>query len=156
MIYGVKSGKQLAYRINSYREAGNIKQFIRNNMEKGKDINDIIELSLDIQRHWINFKFPRYLRSLNQIANDVFKKYKMAFCDYSYYATLVESYFYPVYVVPFDEYGLPVQVTNKLRRYVKFSANLDEAMQQLKAVNTDNAKLSGIEKYFVHNVQQYI
>ena len=156
MIYGVKSGKQLAFRINSYRKAGSIKQFIRNNHEVGKDINDTIELSLDIQRHWINFKFPRYLLSLNQIANDVFGKCGYALCDYSFYASLVESYFYPSYVVPFDEYGLPVQVTNKLRKKINFSDNLDVAIQQLKMVNVNTLGLKDIENDFIRNVQQYI
>ena len=156
MVYGVKSGKQLAYRINSYREAGSIKQFIRMNHQEGKDINDTIELSLDIQRQWINFKFPRYLRSLNQIANDVFVRHGYSLCDYSFYATLVESYFCPSYVVPFDEYGLPVQVTNELRKRIHFSENLDEAIQQLKSVDVNSLGLEEIEKYFVMNVQMYI
>ena len=90
-------------RINSYRNSGSIKQFIRNNHEVGKDINDIIELSLDIKRHCINFKIPRYLCSLNQIVN---------------YASFVESYFYPSYVVPFDEYGLSVQIINFVKRLI--------------------------------------
>lgn len=156
MVSGVASGKQLYFRINSYKKAGSIKQFIKSNINDNCDIDEAIELSLDIQRQWINFKFPRYLRSLCQISNEVFKKHGLALCDYSYYASLVESYFYPGYVVPFDEYGLPVQVTNKLRKNVSFSTNLDEALQQLKAINVDGLELSDIEKYFVTNVQQYL
>ena len=156
MVCGVKSGKQLAFRINSYQKAGCIRQFIRMNYQEGKDINDTIELSLDIQRHWINFKFPRYLRSLNQIANDVFERHGYVLCDCSYYASLVESYFYPSYVVPFDEYGLPVQVTDKLRKKIRFSDTLDEAMKQLKEVNVNAVDLEEIERYFVKNVQMYI
>lgn len=155
-VYGVSSGDQLAYRINSYRNAGSIKQFIKANTVQNCDINEIIELSLDIQRQWINFKFPRYLRSLNQIANEVFKKHRLAECDYSYYAALVESYFYPSFVVPFDEYGLPIQVTNELRKGVKFSSDLDEALKQLKSIDVDKLQLSDIEKYFIKNVQQYL
>ena len=156
MVYGVASGDQLAYRINSYRSAGSIKQFIRANMYDGCNVNDTIELSLDIQRQWINFKFPRYLRSLNQIANEVFEKHGLAKCDYGYYASLVESYFCPQYVVPFDEYGLPIQVTNELRKSVRFSDNLDEALKQLKSINTESLQLNNIEKYFVEEVQKYI
>jgi len=156
MVYGVSSGDQLAYRINSYRNAGSIKQFIRTNISDKCDINAAIELSLDIQRHWINFKFPRYLRSLSQITNEVFKKHQLALCDYSYYASLVESYFLPNYVAPFDEYGLPVQVTNELRKNVRFSPNLDEALLQLKSIDVEGLELSDIEKYFVQNVQQYL
>lgn len=156
MVYGVASGDQLSYRVNSYRKSGTIKQFILSNITENCDINSAIELSLDIQRHWINFKLPRYLRSLNQISNEIFKKHGLSLCDYSYYAALVESYFYPNYVAPFDEYGLPVQVTNELRRIVNFSSNLDEALLQLKSVNVGLLDLTEIEKYFIRNVQQYL
>ena len=156
MVYEVASGDQLAYRINLYKKSGSIKQFIRTNISDKCDINTAIELSLDIQRHWINFKFPRYLRSLSQISNEVFKKHNLSLCDYSYYASLVESYFLPKYFAPFDEYGLPVQVTNELRKSIKFSHELDEALKQLKEVNVERLKLTNIEKYFVTNVQQYL
>lgn len=77
-------------------------------------------------------------------------------CDYSFYASLVESYFYPSYVVPFDEYGLPVQVTNKLRNKINFLDNLDVAIQQLKMVNVNTLGLKDIENDFIKNVQQHI
>ena len=86
----------------------------------------------------------------------MFAKHGYALCDYSYYASLVESYFYPSYVVPFDEYGLPVQVTNELRKRIRFSDNLDEAMQQLKKANVNSMGLKEIEMYFVKNVQMYL
>jgi exosome complex RNA-binding protein Rrp42 (RNase PH superfamily) len=59
-------------------------------------------------------------------------------------------------VVPFDEYGLPVQVTNELRKTVKFSTNLDEAIQQLKMINIEELQITEIEKEFVMNVQKYL
>ena len=77
-------------------------------------------------------------------------------CEYGYYASLVENCFYPSYVVPFDEYGLPVQVTNKLSKKIKFSDDLDEAIQQLKRIDINNMELDEIERYFVKNVQMYI
>ena len=155
-IYGVSSGAQLAFRINSYREAGNIKNYINCNIEDDKSINESIELSLDIQRHWINFQFPRYLRSLCQIANDVFKKYGLSLCDYSYYASLVESYFSPMFVVPFDEYGLPIQISTKIGKEIRLSNEIDTAIQQLKQYDVEHSQLTEIEKYFVRNVQKYL
>lgn len=55
-----------------------------------------------------------------------------------------------------DEYGLPVQVTNKLSKKIKFSDDLDEAIQQLKRIDINNMELDEIERYFVKNVQMYI
>ena len=58
--------------------------------------------------------------------------------------------------MPFDEYGLPVQVTNKLRKKVHFSDNLDVAIQQLKSVDVNSLGLKDIEYSFIKNVQMYI
>ena len=91
--YGITSGKQLHFRINQFRYAKNIKNFIADVIKTDRnvlDVNEAIELAFNIQRYWINFKFPRYLKTLQDIVNDVFKKHNLQLCDYSYYASLVE------------------------------------------------------------------
>lgn len=161
MTYGVSSGEQLHFRINQFREAGSIKNFIKtivdsaNNTDPDK-VNESIELSFDIQRHWINFQFPRYLMSLGNIANDVFRKHSLPACDYSYFANLVECYFISPYVVPMDEYGLPIQVSKKIGDMVQISANIDEALAQLSRFNPPPQRFSEIEREFIGEFQKYI
>lgn len=160
-IYGVSSGKQLHFRINQFREAGSIKNFIDTIVSevdgnKSDEVNEAIELSFDIQRHWINFQFPRYLMSLGSIANDVFVKQNLATCDYSYFASLVECYFISPYVVPMDEYGLPIQVSKKIGDIVQISSNIDEALVQLSQFNPPIQKFSKIEREFIGEFQKYI
>ena len=125
-------------------------------MEDGKDINEAIDQSLNIQRHCVNSKIIGYLRSLSQIVNDVFLRHNLPLCNYNYYATLVESYFCPVFVVPFDEYGLPIQISTKIGKEIKLSNELDVAIQQLKQYDVEHSQLANIEKYFVKNVQNYL
>jgi late competence protein required for DNA uptake (superfamily II DNA/RNA helicase) len=159
MTYGVSSGKQLHFRINQYREAGSIKNFIAVNAVKCStpdEINEAIELSFDIQRHWINFQFPRYLMSLGDIANDVFERNNLKPCDYSYFASLVECYFIAPYVVPLDEYGLPIQISQKIGNTVQISSNIDEALAQLSRFSPPANRFSNIEQEFVSEFQKYI
>ncbi|MDL2223152.1 hypothetical protein LJB98_03540, partial [Bacteroidales bacterium OttesenSCG-928-M11] len=160
-IYGVSSGKQLHFRINQFRDAGSIKNFIDiivNEVDGNNpdEVNEAIELSFDIQRHWINFQFPRYLMSLANIANDVFEKHNLAPCDYSYFASLVECYFISPYVVPMDEYGLPIQVSKKIGDIVQISSNIDEALAQLSRFNPPPQRFSEIEREFIGEFQKYI
>ncbi len=160
-IYGVSSGKQLHFRINQFREAGSIKGFIETIIEDAgsndsETINDAIELSFDIQRHWINFQFPRYLMSLGNIANDVFGKHNLQEGDYSLFAGLVECYFISPYVIPMDEYGLPIQISEKTGRIVDISSNMDEALVQLSRFNPPSQRFSNIEREFIGEFQQYI
>lgn len=158
-IYGVSSGKQLHFRINQYRKAGSIKNFIAiiaADSSTPDEINDAIELSFDIQRHWINFQFPRYLMSLADIANDVFERHNLTPCDYTYFASFVECYFIAPYVVPLDEYGLPVQISKKIGNTMQISSNIDEALTQLSKFDPPVHRFSNIEREFVSEFQKYI
>ena len=98
----------------------------------GGDVNDAIELAFDILRHWINYQFPRFLRSLSDIVNDVFEKNNLPLCDYSYFAGLVECYFSRSYVLPLDEYGLPIQISKKIGEIIEIPSDIDDALEQLR------------------------
>lgn len=160
-IYGVSSGEQLHFRLNQFRIAGSIKKFIstiiRNEKAQDPDsINSAIELAFDIQRHWINYQFPRYLMSLGDIANDVFKRNNLPLCDYSYFANLVECYFMPSYVIPMDEYGLPIQISKKIGDIMDISNNMDMALEQLRNFIPSQRNFSSIEREFIDEFKAYI
>lgn len=160
-IYGVSSGKQLHFRLNQFRAAGSIKNFIATIIEAEDaqtpdSINNAIELAFDIQRHWINFQFPRYLMSLGDIANDIFRKNNLPLCDYSYFASLVECYFMSPYVIPMDEYGLPIQISKKIGDMIEISSNMDDALKQLSNFSPMQEQFSSIECEFIEEFKEYI
>ena len=157
----MSSGKQLHFRLNQFREAGSIKNFITAiiNTEKFQTtdpINSAIELAFDIQRHWINYQFPRYLMSLGDIANDIFRKNNLSLCDYSYFASLVECYFMVPYVIPMDEYGLPIQISKKIGDMIEISSNMDEALEQLRSFIPSQNCFSNIEIEFIEEFKLYL
>lgn len=159
--YGVKSGEHLHFRLNQFRKAGSIKNFITaiintEDFQTTDPINSAIELAFDIQRHWINYQFPRYLMSLGDIANDIFRKNDLPLCDYSYFASLVECYFMPPYVIPMDEYGLPIQISNKIGDIMEISSNMDEALEQLHNFIPSQDSFSNIEIEFIEEFKKYI
>ena len=160
-VYGVSSGKQLHFRLNQFRAAGSIKNFITaiintENLQTTDPINSAIELAFDIQRHWINYQFPRYLMSLGDIANDIFRKNNLPLCDYSFFASLVECYFMPPYVIPMDEYGLPIQISNKIGDIMEISSNMDKALEQLHNFIPSQDSFSNIEIEFIEEFKKYI
>lgn len=158
-VYGVSSGNQLHFRINQFREAGSLKNFISgftNNETNLDSINDGIELAFDIQRHWINFQFPRYLMALNSISNYVLIKKGLPTGDFSYYASLVECYFTAPFVVPLDEYGLPMQISLKIGKILKLEGSIDDSLLQLRAFNPDNKGFTAIEMEFINELKEYI
>lgn len=161
LVYGVSSGKQLHLRLNQFRKAGSIKNFITaiintENLQTTDPINSAIELAFDIQRHWINYQFPRYLMSLGDIANDIFRKNNLPLCDYSFFASLVECYFMSPYVIPMDEYGLPIQISNKIGDIMEISSNMDEALEQLRSFIPSQNCFSNIEIEFIEEFKLYL
>ena len=158
-VYGVSSGEQLHFRINQFRESGNLKNFIslftadKNNLD---DVNEGIELAFDIQRHWINFQFPRYLMALDSICNHIFFKKGLNLGDFSYYSSMVECYFTSPYVVSLDEYGLPMQVSLKIGKYIDFEGNIDDSLLKLKGFNPKDGEFTFIEKEFINELKEYI
>ncbi len=160
-IYGVSSGEQLHFRLNQFRGAKNIKNFIATiieaeNAQTPESVNSAIELAFDIQRHWINYLFPRYLMSLGDIANDIFKKNNLPLCDYSYFASLVECYFMSPYVIPMDEYGLPIQISKRIGDIINISPDMDEALKQLSNFTPTQELFSDIEREFIEEFKAYI
>lgn len=158
-VYGIKSGKQLAFTINNYRQSGSIKSFINktlNNKYLNLNIQESIELALDIQRHWINFQFPRYLKCLDSIVKEVFRQNNLKTGDYTYFASSVESYFQPYYVVPLEEYGIPSQISLKLAEFFDKCDGLDNVLTVLKGLDVETLNLSTIEKAFLKEAQRYL
>lgn len=158
--HGVRSSDQLYFRINQFRVAGSIKglieDIIQNDTSYGGDVNDAIELAFDILRHWINYQFPRFLRSLSDIVNDVFEKNNLPLCDYSYFAGLVECYFSRSYVLPLDEYGLPIQISKKIGEIIEIPSDIDDALEQLRNFTPSPDSFSPVEREFIEECQAYI
>ena len=158
-IYGVSSGRQLHFRINQFKKAGNLKSYIDEFVGTKLDFEEInkqIELALDIQRHWINFQFPRYLRALNSISNFVLKEQLKDQGDFSNYASMVECYFTRPYVIPLDEYGLPFQISLKIGEQIELIDDIDDSLSTIKELNPENVELDPIEKEFIYELKEYL
>ena len=126
---------------------------IVNAEEKAVDKNSEIESALDFMRQWLNYKFPRYLMTLQDVVNEILDTRNLPHCDYSHYASYVESYFQQSYVIPFDECGLPIQISVKIRKFIQ-GDNVDSAIRSLKGLNVAELPISSFEKKMIEDVQR--
>lgn len=157
-IASVCSGNQLCFKIRQFEKSRTISNYLNNIIETKKPEeknNDLIENALDFMRQWLNYKFPRYLMTLQDVVNEILAKKSLSLCDFSYYASYVECYFTKPYVIPFDECGLPIQVSTKIERYIS-DESIDSAMASLKKLNVDEIQLSSFEKRLLRDVQANI
>lgn len=156
MISSVSSGKQLCFKIKQFEKCKTISNYLnsiisRNNSEEKN--NELIECALDFMRQWLNYKFPRYLMTLQDVVNEILEKKGLPECDYSHYASYVECYFTKPYVIPFDECGLPIQISTKIKKYIS-NDSIDSAIESLRNLKTENLQISSFEKRMIRYVQR--
>lgn len=153
----VSSGAQLCYKIRQFAKCKSIPDYLKTILSNKKttDNNTEIESALDFMRQWLNYKFPRYLMTLQDVANEILEKRDLPHCDYSHYASYVESYFLPSYVIPFDECGLPIQISAKIRKSIK-DDTVDSAIKSLKELVVSELHLSPFEKNLIKEVQRHL
>ena len=76
--------------------------------------------------------------------------------DFLNYASMVECYFTEPYVVPLDEYGLPIQISLKLGGQLELDSSIDKSLSAIKDFNPENIDLSTIEKEFIYELKEYL
>lgn len=155
----VLSAKQLAFRINRVVALKTIRAMIDaeiGNKTESEEINETIEDVLKFTRDWIQFYFPIYLMALNRIQNRIYSEFGFEPGDYSYFATQIECLFTDPLFVALDEYGLPIQTSTKIQNSLKPNGDLDNLLQQIKELQTENLDLMPFEKELLRDLKSQV
>lgn len=153
---GVVSGSQLAMKLHRLAKAKNVKALIVRELsdQDSPDADRAVEDVLDFVRTWAGFHFPRYLMALDRIQRAVYMQRIGAAGDYSAYAASVENMFSTSGLVALDEYGVPLQVAEKMRRHFGEHETVDQALQQLRHVDVRRVTaLTDFERELVREAQ---
>jgi hypothetical protein len=153
---GISSGRQLAFRIDRLRRARTIKKLILQELasQESPDADDAVEDVLDFVRTWASFHFPRYLMALDRIQREVFLPWIGAAGDYSAYAANVENMFTSSGLVALDEFGVPLQVAEKIATGLGDHSSVDGVLAGLRAFRVESvATLSEFERALIRDAQ---
>jgi hypothetical protein len=101
---------------------------------------------LDFLKLWANFHFPQFLRALDRIQKDVFRRARMPSGDYEVYANKVENRFMDPPLIALEEYSIPLEVALKLRRHLRPYENLDGLLENLRRLPIAKTNLSGLKE----------
>jgi hypothetical protein len=145
----VLSAKQLAFRINRVRALKTIRALIDAEIEgktEAEEINETIEDVLKFVRDWAQYNFPIYLMALNRIQSEIYTTKNLVPGDFSYFATQIECLFTNPLFVALDEYGIPIQTSNKIKGLLDTNGDLDYLLAQLKKLQIENLDLMPFEK----------
>lgn len=156
-VGGVSSGQQLAFKVDRFRKATTVKNLILRELasQESPDADAAVEDVLDFVRTWAGFHFPRYLMALDRIQREVFMPWIGAAGDYSAYASRVENMFTSTGLVALDEFGIPLQVAEKISDRLGDHSSVDGVLAGLRALSIDTVSgLSAFERELVLDAQR--
>ena len=118
--------------------------------------DDIVSSYLDVLKNWVQHRFPRSLMTLNNVQRELLPRARFEAGDYTAFAVQAEHMFtHPVYGA-LDEYGLPMQIAEKLRRHIirADDNDVDTVLGRLKRLDLSKVRLSSFERKFVLYTQR--
>ncbi len=157
---GVFSASQLTLKVFSLYKNQNIKERIMNELKPGKyaakDPDEAVERILDFERNWAGYTFPRLLMVLDNIQHHILIN-KYGVCgDYSFFAANIESLFKKSSLIALEEFGLPLQMGEKINAQLNLSDDIDQAIIQLRGLYSDENIYSRFERDIINDVKEHI
>ena len=156
---GVFSADQLAYKTSSLMHNPSIRIRMEAELTPGpyaaETVDEAMERVFEFDRNWAGFELPRLVMAVSRIQDVIFqKKFKIS-GDYSYFASQLECLFRNPVTLALDEFGLPMQISEKIDKAIGFSDDIDQALAQLKKVSVERIGLHGFEQMLFTEVRKY-
>ncbi|MDK1237466.1 DEAD/DEAH box helicase [Cronobacter turicensis] len=151
MEYGIFSGLQLAWHINALRSQKNFTEYLQQAIDDdwhNRTPSEAIGLRLKLIRNVISYRLPRDFMSISRIQADVLGRRNLEFGDYTFISEQLENLFQDPLITALDEYGIPIQISTKIKGMILPSDNLNEVLAKLRklVVKIDEMQLSKFEK----------
>jgi len=157
---GVFSASQLTFKIWSLQQKPEVRFRILAELEPGQymaeSVDEAVERVLSFDRNWAGFEFPRLLMSLSRIQAHILEAKIGKSGNYSFYAAKVETLFRSPALVALEEYGLPLQIGEKVSRHVTLSDDLDTAVSQIRDIIETDCDLNEFETELFKSVLETI
>lgn len=130
---GVNTASQLTYRINQYRSQPSYTAQLREAVKgkSGDEADESLETFLEFARQWVNFKAPRLMRAVDRIQSEVLLRNGYKPGDYAFFCGQLESMFMSPVITALEEYGVPIQLGERLMAILGSPETLDIALAAL-------------------------
>lgn len=152
---GISSGNQLAMKIKQLRKTPEFRVRIENELRGEYAANspdEAIERIFEFDRTWATFDMPRILRAFSDI-----RKHTLGGSgDYHFFAGQLENLFRPSFQVALEEFGLPLQISDKISKKIGDADTLDSALDLIRSLQISELKLSPFECELLEDCQQNI
>ena len=145
----VRSHRHLAFLLTRLQELGASAFISEQAFASGprvlKDPSERVENALEFLRTWASFYFPRALSALELIQREVFGQLGLAGGSYSAFAVRIEHLMLPSALAALDEYGLPLQLVDRIQGKLPVGEDLDAVLDALKCLDIEQLRLGQFE-----------
>ncbi len=156
---GVFSGKQLAFKTFALMQSHDIPSRVKAELDqsdrrfRATSADEAVERVFEFDRNWASFELPRLLVALSRIQDAVFSP-RFGFAgDYRYFATRVETLFRSKAICALEEYGVPVQLSDKISRQINLGDDVDAAIEAIRLADLSKLNLSEFERELLSDVR---
>jgi len=157
---GVFTGSQLAFKANRLRMNPSVRKRVEDELVPGQfsaqSADEAVERVLEFDRTWASFELPRLLSALSAVQNHVLSQRGLRTGDYTFYTSQLENLFRRPFQVALEEYGLPLQITDKLGPILRDSDSIDAAISRIKNVASDQVNLEPFERELFEDCRTYL
>lgn len=124
-----------------------------NNVSKPITPDDAVENVLAFIRGWASFNYPKYLIALNELANHVLLSRGLRPCNYIPFAATIENLFQPSSFSALEEFGLPIEISEKLLNGKLFNKDdgIDVVVKNLRNRDLNNYADGVFEKRVIED-----
>lgn len=119
---------------------------LRQNDKMKRSADDLLRTALSFLRNWAEFKIPLGIQALDRIQKSVLADFHLPAGDYSQYAKRIKHWFRPPAETILEEFGVPMQVTEKLGHVVSLPDNIDEILLMMNSEKYKTVALTQVER----------
>lgn len=142
--HGIASGAQLSFKTFQLMFNKSVAVRVREELKPGQyaatNTDEAVERVLEFDRNWAGFELPRLLMALSTIQGYVLSKQGLPYGDYQSFAGRVECLFTTPVVAALDEYGVPIQLGERMQRLLGTADNLDLALSVVARLNVPSLR----------------
>lgn len=154
MDYGISLGSHLAVNINALRMEKNFTAYLQNAIDHrkaGSTPSEAIGRRLKFIRNVVCYNLPRDFMVVSRIQADVLSRRGIEPGDFTFFAEQLENLFHDPLLTALDEYGIPTQISMRIKNSILPSENLNDLLSKLRkmAGSLHRLPLSAFERRLV-------
>lgn len=147
---------QLTAMIRNLYNQPTIRRLVASQAQFSASTDEAVTRVVDFLRLWARFHFPRLLRGIGRIQQDVLSKMGRRHGSYDFFASRVENLFLDPSILAMEEYGIPIEVSRKLQNLLATEGDLDSALDKLRGIDVAKLQLTSFEADLVRDAQEHV